>query len=219
MKLRKLYHCLIALCLCLTVLACDSGTPITKPVTIVAFGDSLTDGYRLPTEQSVPARLQARFVAAGHTGIRVMNMGISGDTTNGGLGRLNLVLNENPDIVILELGVNDLMRRKPVEETRKNLSSIIEMLMIEEVEVILCGIELPAAFIIGSPLVSEYEDMYDELADTYGLEYYPNFLKGVQGNPDYNMEDGMHPNAKGAQIIADKIYPLVLDVARDVSGQ
>lgn len=214
---RKFYHLLLA-CLCLFVLsACDSGGPITQPVTVVAFGDSLTDGYRLPTEQAVPARLQAHFLAEGHTGVRILNMGISGDTTHGGLSRLNLALDAHPHVVILELGANDLMRGQPPANARKNLSMMIEALQSRDIIVILCGVEVPGAFTLSNPDRGEYPDMFAELADEYDVRFYRNFLKGVQGKAGLNLEDGLHPNAKGAQVIADKLYPLVLDAVREAA--
>lgn len=216
MFIRNYYHRILAILFCaITVAACDGGTPITQPVTVVVFGDSLTDGYQLRTEQAVPARLQAHFLAAGHTGVRVMNMGISGDTTQGGLARLNLVLDAKPDVVLLELGANDLMRQRPAEATRKHLAAMIEAMQSEGIRVILCGVHVPNIFVMGNQNMSEYKPMFESLADEYDVAYYPNFLKGVQGKKDLNLADGLHPNAEGAQVIADKIYPLVLDTVRD----
>lgn len=217
---RNLYHYLASFLLCLSLLtACDAGGPITKPVTVVMFGDSLTDGYKLPTEQAVPARIQAHFLADGHTGVRVMNMGISGDTTQGGLARLNLALDKNPDVVVLELGANDMMRRIPVAEARKNLAEMIEALQARNIIVILCGVQVPAVFILGNEQLGEYKTMFRELSDDYNLDFYSNFLKGVQGKRDLNLEDGLHPNAKGAQVIADKLYPMVRDAAYDAAAR
>lgn len=217
---RKFYHLPALLCLLLlAVTGCEQKPPITEPVKIVVFGDSLTEGYNIRTEQAVPARLQAHFLAAGHTGVRIMNMGISGDTTRGGLARLNLVLNESPDIVLLELGANDLMRRTPAKDAQTNLRAMIEALQEQDITVILCGVKVPAIFVIGNPHMAEYPPMYDDLADIYDLPYYPNFLKGVLGEPKMLLEDQLHPSAAGAQEIADRIYPLVLESAHATAAK
>lgn len=215
MILRNLYTRITAILLCVSCLAaCGEGAPISAPVKIIAFGDSLTAGYQLPSNESVPARLQERFATAGHSGVRIINMGISGDTTHDGLSRLNLALEVQPDVVILALGANDMLRRIPVDESRENLEIMIKQMQAQNIAVILCGVELPA-----SVVKDDYEPMFETLADRYDLAYYPNFLAGVQGKPDMNLQDGVHPNSKGAQKIADKLYSIVLDTAHGVAAR
>lgn len=220
MMTRKLYHHFAPLiAVLLLVSGCAQEPPVTTPVKLIMFGDSLTDGYKIPTEQSVPARIQALFLADGHTGVRVMNMGISGDTTHGGVSRLNLVLNQSPDIVVLELGANDLLRRLPAEKARQNLAVMIEAMQQRGITVILAGVKVPGVFNVGNPQVAEYSPMFDGLAREYGLPYYPNFLEGTVGKSRFMQDDQLHPNADGAQEIAERLYPLVLKVTREVAGR
>jgi acyl-CoA thioesterase-1 len=200
--------------LCLA--ACSESAPVIQPVKVIAFGDSLTAGYGLTASESYPAKLQTRFSAAGHTGVRIMNMGISGDTTHNGLSRLNLVLEQKPDIVILELGANDIMRRKPAEDARKNLETIIKAMQEQGIEIIFCGVNIPAVFVLGNQNMSAYQPMFDDLVETYELIYVPNFLKNVQGKPEMNLQDQLHPNGNGTQEIANNLYLVVLDAVQDV---
>lgn len=218
MMTRKPYRHLALLCLLmLALVGCGEVAPITTPVKVIVFGDSLTEGYELRTEQAVPARLQAYFLAEGHSGVRIMNMGVSGDTTQGGLARLNLLLNENPDVVVLELGANDLLRRSPAKETRTHLAAMIEAMQARDITVILCGIEVPGLFVIGNAHMAEYPPMFEDLADSYDLAYYPNFLKGVLGDPALMLSDQLHPNPAGAQEIAKRLYPLLRDTVQEVA--
>lgn len=212
---RNLFKLASALLCTLLLTACGDDTPITEPVLVVAFGDSLTAGYRIPAESSVPAQLQERFIAEGHQGVRIMNMGISGDTTQNGLARLNLVLEAKPDIVLLELGANDILRQAPASKARENLSLMVEQMQAQDITVIFAGIEVPGIFAVGNKELANYPPMFKEVAKQYDLEYYPNFLKGVQGKKEMNLNDGLHPNPKGAAEIADRLYPLLLDAARE----
>jgi acyl-CoA thioesterase I len=218
MMLRNAYTlltgCLLALFL---VTACAEGTPITQPVRIVVLGDSLSAGYQLPASESVPMHMQKLFLAAGHTGVRIINMGISGDTTQNGLARLNLVIDDQPDIVLLELGANDMLRGLQASKARKNLALIIETLQRQGITVVLCGVSVPAVFTLGNAQLSAFKPMFSDLADTYGLSFYPDFLKGVRGKKSMNLPDGLHPNATGTQEIAERLYPLLLQAARDVA--
>lgn len=206
---------LLPVLLCTLLLgACGDDAPITEPVRIAAFGDSLTAGYHIPAEDSVPAQLQERFLAEGHTGVRIMNMGISGDTTQNGLGRLNLVLEAQPDIVLLELGANDILRQMPAAKARENLSLMIEQMQARNITVILAGVEIPGIYVVGNRELGNYPPMFEEVAKEYGIVFYPNFLKGVQGKSDMNLKDGLHPNAQGAEEIAGRLYPLLLEAAQ-----
>lgn len=215
MFLRKLYQRIVLpLCFVLLLAACGEATPITTPIKMVMFGDSLTAGFRLPADASVPARLQTMFLEDGHTGVRVVNMGISGDTTENGLSRLNLLLDAQPDVVVLELGANDILQQVPVDVTREHLEIMITTLQEQGITIVLCGVEVPGAVPGAKYAPSEYTDMFDELAKDYGLLYYPNFLSGVQGKSGMNQTDGLHPSPKGTQTIAKKLYPTVLKAAR-----
>lgn len=216
MLLRNAYTRLIASLLCaFALVSCSEGAPITTPVKIVMLGDSLTAGYQIPVNAAVPAHMQNLFLASGHTGVRVVNMGISGDTTQNGLARLKLTLDTQPDIVVLELGANDILQRVPASDARTNLAHIIEALQARDIIVVLCGVRIPGVFVLGNKYLGEYKPMFDDLADTYDLEFYPNFLNGVQGNSSLNLPDGLHPNERGAQEIASRLYPQLLKTARE----
>lgn len=219
MFLRNTYRsfCLIILAVA-PLVACGEGAPITTPVKIIAFGDSLSAGHNLPTDAAVPAKLQQRFAAAGHTGVRVVNMGISGDTTQDGVARLNLAIDAEPDIVLLELGANDILRQSPAKKAQKNLETIIEQLQARGITVILSGVQIPGIFVIGNRHLSDYKPMFAALADNYDIEYYPNFLAGVQGDSSMNLQDGLHPNASGTEEIARRIYPMLLEAAQDIAA-
>lgn len=218
MTIRNAFTSIFAALLCILCLgACGEGAPISTPVKIVIFGDSLTAGYKLPASESVPARLQERFMAAGHSGVRVINMGISGDTTQEGLSRFNLALEAEPDIVVLELGANDIMRHIPAKKMQENLDIMIRQLQERGIVVILSGVSIPAAYAIGNEQLGEYKPAFEALADTYSVEYYPNFLAGVQGKPEMNLQDGLHPNSKGIEEIANRLYPLLREAAHEVA--
>lgn len=215
MFLRKLYQRIaLSLCFVLLLAACGDTTPITAPVKMVMFGDSLTAGFRLPADASVPARLQTMFLEDGHTGVRVVNMGISGDTTENGLSRLNLLLDAQPDVVVLELGANDILQQVPVDVTREHLEIMITTLQEQGIIIVFCGVEVPGVVPGAKFAPSEYADMFDEVAKDYGLLYHPNFLSGVQGKSGMNQTDGLHPTPKGTQTIAKKLYPTALKAAR-----
>lgn len=158
-------------------------------------------------------------MAEGHSGVHIINMGISGDTSQDGLSRLNLVLEAKPDIVILELGANDILRQLPVDKTRQNLEIMIQQMQAQNIEVIFSGVEIPNLYIIGNKHMGDYQPMFDELADKYALEYYPNFLDGVQGKSAMNLQDGLHPNGNGTQEIANRLYPVLLETARKIAAQ
>ncbi|MEW6245836.1 MAG: arylesterase [Nitrospirota bacterium] len=170
---------------------------------IVAFGDSLTAGLGVAPEDSYPAHLQRRLDTAGYR-YRVINAGISGETTAGGLRRVPWILQSRPSLVILELGGNDGLRGLNVEETRSNLEQIIERLLAEKVPVVLAGMKLPPNY--GADYTSRFEAIYPELAKTYGLTLIPFFLEGVAAKATLNQADGIHPTGEGYRLIAENIF-------------
>lgn len=173
---------------------------------IVAFGDSLTAGLGVAAEHAYPARLQRRLDEQGLR-YRVINAGVSGDTTAGGLRRVDWVLKSRPDFVILELGANDGLRGLNLEETKANLERIIKRCQEASVTVILAGMKLPPNY--GREYTKGFEAMYPALAKQYRLTLIPFFLDGVAGSTSLNQADGIHPTSEGYRIIAEKILEIV----------
>jgi len=170
---------------------------------IVAFGDSLTAGYNLPEESSYPALLQKK-IQEKNMNYRVINAGISGDTTTGGLARIDWVLNAKPEIVILELGANDAFRVVPPERIRENLEKIVEKLKQKKVKILLAGMKAPRN--LGLDYAKKFDQIYPALAEKYDLALIPFFLTQVAMKPDLNLDDGIHPNEQGYQIVADTVW-------------
>jgi acyl-CoA thioesterase I len=173
---------------------------------IVAFGDSLTAGLGVAAEDAYPARLQRRLEEQG-LHYRVINAGVSGDTTAGGLRRVDWVLKSHPDIVIIELGANDGLRGLDLQDTKANLERIIQRCQDASVRVILAGMKLPPNY--GADYTKGFEAIYPALAKRYHVTLIPFFLDGVAGSTSLNQADGIHPTSEGYRIIADKILETV----------
>ena len=173
---------------------------------IVAFGDSLTAGLGVAAEEAYPARLQRRLDEQGLR-YRVINAGVSGDTTAGGVRRVDWVLKSRPDLVILELGGNDGLRGLNLDETKANLERIIKRCQDASVTVILAGMKLPPNY--GAEYTKGFEAIYPALAKQYRLTLIPFFLDGVAGSASLNQADGIHPTSEGYRIIADKVMETV----------
>jgi len=179
-----------------------SQRPVTRdsrPV-ILAFGDSLTAGYGVPHGSSYPDQLQRKLDSLGYK-YRIVNMGISGDTTSGGRARMQSALNVTPAIVILELGANDGLRGIPIAAMQGNLEQMITEFQKAGAKVILAGMTLPRNY--GAAYVSSFEDVFHGLAKKYNLPLIPFFLEGVAGNPKYTLPDFLHPNAEGYTLVTD----------------
>lgn len=170
---------------------------------IVAFGDSLTAGLGVAQEEAYPAQLQRRLEAAGYR-YRVINAGVSGDTTAGGVRRVEWVLNSKPAIVVLELGANDGLRGIAVEETRSNLEKIIPRLQAAGVTVILAGMKLPPNY--GKEYTARFAAVYPELARKYNVPLMPFFLEGVAAREALNQADGIHPTEAGYRVIVENLF-------------
>ena len=171
----------------------------SRPV-ILAFGDSLTAGYGVPNGSTYPDQLQRRLDSLGYK-YRVINMGISGDTTSGGRARMQAALNVMPSIVILELGANDGLRGMPIAAMQVNLEQMITEFQNTRAKVILAGMTLPRNY--GEAYVKSFEDVFRNLAMKYHLPLIPFFLEGVAGVPKYTLPDFLHPNAEGYTLVTD----------------
>jgi len=203
-------HCFFtALILAIVAVACsgDESLP-TAPdqliPAIVAFGDSLTSGPGVPPAQTYPALLQQRISSDGYR-YRVINAGVTGDTTSEALPRFNDALVSETRIVILALGINDGLRGVPIATVERNLETMIERARSRNIAVLLCGMEAPP--IGGLNYSIEFHRLYARLAERYNLPLVPFFLLRVAGNPDLNLDDRFHPNAAGHRVIAETIWP------------
>ncbi len=179
-----------------------------RPI-IVAFGDSLTAGLGVAADETYPAQLQRRLDALGLR-YRVVNAGVSGETTAGGVRRVPWILRSRPEIVILELGANDGLRGLRVDETRGNLEQIIQQLQRSGVQVILAGMKLPPNY--GKEYLEGFGRIYPELAARYQLPLIPFFLEGVAASHMLNQADGIHPTAQGYRVIVDTVLRTIQSV-------
>ena len=188
------------------LLVSGSANAQSAPIKIAVLGDSLAAGYGVTPEQAFPARLEALLKARGRK-VTVLNQGVSGDTTAGGLDRIDWMLADKPDIVLVELGGNDALRGLDPATTEKNLAAIVEKLQAAHVTVWLAGMMAPRN--LGSDYVTAFDGLYKRIADKYKVPLYPFILDGVAQDPALNQADGLHPNPKGAQIVADRLLPFV----------
>ncbi len=200
----------VVLC-CLT--ATFSLAAAGKPVQIIALGDSLTAGYGIGIHKSFPSRLQEMFRAEGIP-VRVINAGVSGDTTAGGRSRLDWVLGGNPGAkaAILALGANDMLQGRSPEQAEANLEAMIKRFQARGVKVLLCG--MLASRSLGEDYKKRFDAIYPRLAKKHDLMLYPFLLEGVAGDPGMNQGDGIHPSAAGAELMAKKLYPMVKELVR-----
>ena len=183
-----------------------NATDLRGPLRIVAYGDSLTAGYGLPESAAFPAQLEKALKARGRD-IEIINAGVSGDTTAAGLERFDWAVPEGTHAVILELGANDALRGMDPKQARANLEAIITKLKARGIDVLLAGMAAPRG--LGEAYVAAFDPIYPELAAAHGLILYPFFLDGIAELPDYNLQDGLHPNAKGVAVIVERILPKV----------
>lgn len=208
--------------LCLLVLAilflggpsqgrASSGAVEDRP-RIIAFGDSLTAGLGVTREEAYPAQLQRRLEERGFQ-YQVLNAGVSGDTTAGGLRRVSWVLSAKPEIVILELGANDGLRGLGLDQTKDNLANIIRQLLQANVTVILAGMKLPPNY--GEEYTKQFEAIYPALAAQYRLPLIPFFLEGVAARPALNQADGIHPTGEGYKIVVEQVLKVLIPVLED----
>jgi acyl-CoA thioesterase I len=181
---------------------------------IVVLGDSLTAGLGLASRESYPALLQERLKNQG-LNFEVVNAGVSGDTSSGGLSRLDWALEGDVRILIVALGGNDGLRGLPPEQLQQNLARVIERAQARHIEVILAGMEAPPNY--GRDYIVSFHKVYPALAQTYGVKLVPFLLQGVAGTDRLNQPDGIHPTASGARIVADNVWAALEPVARRVA--
>jgi acyl-CoA thioesterase-1 len=223
MALKKIALCIVGLWIVISPLvACEKAqesapaSPQAEPAyrgTIVAMGDSLTEGLGVDEEDAYPARLQKKLFQEGKR-YKVVNAGISGETSSGALSRIDWVLTLEPDIVILETGANDGLRGIDPALTRDNIDKIIQKLHQENVVVVLAGMEMMRN--LGEPFTRAFGAIYPELAKAHDVILIPFFLEGVAGNPKLNQTDGVHPTAKGYQVVTETVYPYVVEAIEKV---
>ncbi|MXY24715.1 MAG: arylesterase [Acidobacteria bacterium] len=188
--------------------------PVGPRPRVVILGDSLTAGLGLPEHEAFPARLQARVDAAGWP-IEIAPRGVSGDTTAGGLRRLDWAIDGDVHMLVVALGGNDGLRGLPVEQMHDNLAAIVDRAGERDIAVVLAGMEAPPNF--GAIYTSQFREVFRTLAETRDVVLIPFLLEGVAGEPDLNQRDGIHPNAAGAERVASHLWstlePLLAEIA------
>lgn len=197
---------LLLLLFCLALPVHAQTAPQAGSIRLAVLGDSLAAGYGLSPEQAFPVRLQAALKAEGRD-VTILNNGVSGDTSAGGLDRVEWMLGDKPDIVMVELGANDALRGIDPASTERNLSTIIEKLKAAGVTVWLAGMMAPRNF--GADYVTAFDGIYGRLADKYHVPLYPFLLDGVAQDAALNQADGLHPNPEGVAVIVRKLLPFV----------
>jgi acyl-CoA thioesterase-1 len=178
---------------------------------IVALGDSLTAGFGVAADESYPAQLQRRLDELGYR-YRVINAGVSGDTSAGALRRVEWVLKANPTVVIVEIGANDGLRGLDPNETRANIDAIVERLQRAGATVVLTGMKMPPNY--GADYTRRFGAIYPEVARRHGIAYMPFFLEGVGGNATLNLPDGIHPTAAGYRRVVSELLPVLEPILR-----
>ncbi len=176
------------------------------PITIVALGDSLTAGYNLPASEAFPTVLERELRERGHH-VNVINAGVSGDTTRGGLERLDWSVPEEADGVIVALGANDMLRGFDPDVARESLDAIVARLKERDIPVLLAG--MYASPNLGADYADRFNAIYPEIAQDHDIMLYPFFLDGVAGEASLNLADGIHPNPAGVELMVERILPTV----------
>ena len=197
---------------CVALLSVAAGAARGEGV-VVALGDSLTAGLGVAADEAFPARLQARLRAEGYD-YRVVNAGVSGDTTAGGLRRVDWALHAHPDVVIVALGANDGLRGQSPQAIRANLEEIVARLQASGARVLLVGMRLPPNY--GAEYTKEFEAVFPAVARRAKIALMPFLLDGVAADPRLNQADGIHPTAAGQQMIADRLWPYLRPLLRPV---
>ena len=215
-------YCLLIATSCSTAQATSSPIPTAAPapppttepsLTLLAFGDSLTEGLGVASEDNYPAQLQRKLQADGYS-VAVINGGISGETSSAALSRVEWMLGTHPDIVLVETGANDALRGVDLVLTHANIDSIVGQFSDSGAVVIVAGMQIIQN--LGEDYTSEFAAIYPDVAEKHGSILIPFVLEGVAANPDLNQPDFIHPNAAGYTVMVDHIYPFVLDAIEQV---
>jgi acyl-CoA thioesterase-1 len=177
-----------------------------RPLKLLARGDSLTAGYGLPSSESFVARLQSKLKAEG-LNVTVVNGGVSGDTSAGGLARLDWLLADKPDFALVELGANDGLRGLDPQVTYDNLDALLTRLGQRGVPALLAGMYAPPN--LGREYAEQFNNLFPRLAEKHGVLFYPFFLDGVAAEAALNQADGLHPNGRGVEVVVERIMPYV----------
>lgn len=224
----------LAFVVALTISACSGSAPapvraadeidptqpggLTAPAmtAVVILGDSLTAGLGVLVEESFPSRLQILFTDEGYHEVEILNAGVSGDTTAGGLRRVDSVLTPEVKVAVIALGGNDALRGLSVTDTKQNLKGIIDRFLGAGVSVLLTGMEGPTN--LGEDYRTNFRNVFQELAGEYRgrIRFIPFLLEGVAGMPALNQADGIHPNPEGAQKVAELLYPTLRDLVDEI---
>ena len=180
-------------------------------ITILAFGDSLTEGLGVDAEDNYPAQLQRKLQSDGYNAT-VINGGISGETSTSALARVDWMLKTQPDIVIVETGANDALRGVDLELTKGNIDEITRKFTESGAVVVVAGLQIIQN--LGQEYTDDFADIYPAVAEKYNAILIPFVLEGVAANPDLNQADFIHPNAEGYTVMVDHIYPFILEAIR-----
>ncbi len=182
----------------------DIGSELPQK-TILFFGNSLTAGYGLDLSQAFPELIQQKLDSLAYD-YKVINAGLSGETTSGGRERIDWVMQQAVDVFVLELGANDGLRGIPLEETEANLQAIIDYVRAKspKVKILLAGMQIPPN--MGQPYIQQFQQIYPRLAEKNEVALIPFLLEGVAGEPTLNLEDGIHPNETGQKIVAETVW-------------
>ena len=202
-----------------TAITGESATPAAASGFTIAFlGDSLTAGLGLLSQQAFPAKLEQMLHNDGFTTVEVVNGGVSGDTTAGGLRRVETMIDPSTKILVVALGGNDALRGLSISDTKENLRKIIDIAQSKGVVVMLCGMQAPTN--LGEDYRVAFKELYFDLLRSYQRQivYEPFLLEGVAGKPDLNQPDGIHPNEKGSTVIAELLYPHLRGMVDRIGG-
>ena len=208
MAFKQVKHAIFTALICVVAL---TGQAAADTFRIVGFGDSLMAGYNLGPNEGFPQKLEAALKARGHD-VAVANAGVSGDTTSGGLSRLDWSVPDGTDLVILELGANDMLRGVAPEITEQNLDAMMASLRKRGIGVVLAG--MLAAPNLGPDYATAFNGIYPKLAEKYDAPLIPFFLDGVAANPSLQLEDGLHPSAAGVDRMVEGALPVIEPLVR-----
>lgn len=191
-----------------TITTAEKETIASEEKVILFFGDSLTAGYGLELEEAFPALVQHRLDSL-NLSYTTINSGVSGETTAGGLNRLDWILNQKVDVFVLELGANDGLRGIPLNQTRANLQAMIDLVKKKnhETKIILAGMQIPPN--MGPEYTKEFREIFPKLAKENNIPLIPFLLEDVAGNPKLNLEDGIHPTAEGHRIVMENVWKVL----------